>query len=164
MVPESATAKIAAQEAEVVRLRRELELAEAVLRGMRAILPEQRSSAGSDEIWNKAAPILSEASNAERMKGRQKGAISHPWRDALHILHMNYRDGFSEFNASAAANAAGLPNVRPKDALERLRAYLPLNYVEVVGGKFRVTDFAVQKYGFDRPRMEAPSTEEEEAP
>jgi hypothetical protein len=156
------SSKVAAQEAEVERLRRQLEIAEAVLRGMRAMLPDGPTSLPT---LNTARQVnLSthqQATEAARpttgFKGRQPGAISHQWRDTLHFLYLTYRDGFTEHNAARAAQEAGLSNVRARDALDRMKAYISLNYIEEYEDKFRVTEFAVQKYGFDRKENEPSS-------
>src|SRR5271166_6449939 len=95
-------AKIAAQEAEVARLRRDLEIAEAVLRGMHMIATQNQSPiiAQTAELRLNAAREADQELDrirSEVRKGRQPGAISHQWRDTLHMLHMNYRDGFTEY-------------------------------------------------------------------
>ena len=147
----SPAAKIVAQEAEVARLRRDLEIAEAELRGMKAMLPTAPTApVGHPEVWERGLPKLREAM-VGRTKGRQPGAISRQWRDTLAMLRMNYPfpEGFTEYSAATAAQAAGLPNVRPKDALDRLTAYLSHGYVErLADGKWLVTDLAAKKYGF----------------
>ena len=155
-------AKISAQEAEVARLRHDLELAEAVLRGMLAVVePSNRPPA---PIIGRVASIVptpnrplsgasmkASAGEFVSYRGRQPGAISRQWRDTLAMLRMNYPfpEGFTEYSAATAAQAAGLPNVRPKDALDRLTAYLSHGYVErLADGKWVVTDLAAKKYGF----------------
>jgi hypothetical protein len=165
--------KIEAQKGEVARLRRELEIAEAVLRGMQSMLPADLSTPRpprvSDDAWIDGMRKLATNINSERLqqtKGRQPGAISHQWRDTLRMLFMNYPDGFTEYNATIAAHENNLPNVKPRDALDRLMSYMTHNYVErVADGRWRVTDYAVQKYGFSSPKMnEAPEAETREAP
>ena len=129
---------------------------------LRAMLPEGTPSSPTSNHPRQAdhPPVAEKPPSARpttAFKGRQPGAISHQWRDTLHLLYLTYRDGFTEYNASRAAQEAGLPNVRPRDALERLKVYVPLNYVEQIGDKFRVTEFAVQKYGFNRKENEPSS-------
>jgi hypothetical protein len=103
--------------------------------------------------------------SAKASAGRQRGAISHQWRDTLALLWKNYPlpQGFTEYDAATAAQAAGLPNVEPKVALNRMTAYLSHGYVErLPNGKWRVTDLTAKKYGFSNNG--APSSEPEEAP
>ena len=87
--------------------------------------------------------------------GRQPGAISHQWRNILGMLYMAYPDGFTEYNVVTAAKSEGLENLRPKDALDRLRNYMTHGYTEYAGDKFVVTEFAAQKYDFRRHKIEA---------
>jgi hypothetical protein len=167
-------AKIKAQEATVERLRRELEIAEAVLIGMRAMLspppkaPMTNGPDKSEDVWRDLPRLWNEASAKTKgasTKGRQPGAISRPWRDTLAMLWMNYPfpEGFTEYNAATAAQSAGLPNVGPKEALERMKSYVVHNYVErLPTGKWRVTDHMVKKYGFSNKG--APSIAIEESP
>jgi hypothetical protein len=158
---------IIAKEAEIEKRRRELELMEAELRGMRAIL-RAPTSAGADPVVRtmQSAHVSPFATIAtELRRGRQPGAISHQWRDTLRMLFMSYPDGFTAHNAVVAARGNGLSNVKPQDAAERLTSYMGHNYVErLPDGNWRVTDFAVQKYGFHLPKMnEAPAEEPEGA-
>jgi hypothetical protein len=172
MTPDSSpSAKISAQEAEVARLRHELELSEAVLRGMKAMLPmSPRSpvaSTRSDDVWEQMLPTLKKAFS----KGRQPGAISQQWRNALCELLIISPDGFTNDDAAAAVVRQGLSNTRPKDAAERLESYVTHEYVERLrDGRWRITALFEQKYpnAMRRHRemlqMKASSSEPEEAP
>jgi hypothetical protein len=160
-------AKIASQEAKIARLRHELEIAEAVLSGMNAVVMAAVEPSVQVGITGRVDSFVSDnplrGVSIRASAGRQPGAISHQWRDTLGFLYMNYPDGFTEHNAAAAANAAGLPNVRPKDAWGRMKLYEQHNYVEKCGdAKLKVTDFAVQKYGFRPPKSMAPAALAEE--
>jgi hypothetical protein len=157
-------AKIASQEAKIARLRHELEIAEAVLSGMNAVVmtvvepSDQMSITGRVGSYVSDNPVRGASTKAST--GRQPGAISHQWRDTLALLWKNYPfpQGFTEYNAATAAQAAGLPNVGPKIALNRMTAYLSHGYVErLPDGKWRVTNFTAEKYGFGRNKDEAPS-------
>jgi hypothetical protein len=144
---------IRAKESEIERRRRELELMEAELRGMRAMLapPADSRDAPVVQTLQTALATGGVAAATEPRRGRQPGAISHQWRDTLAMLWMNYPypQGFTEYNAATAAQAAGLPNVRPADALERMTAYMNHGYVErLPDGKWRVTDLTANKYRF----------------
>ena len=172
----SPAAKIAAQETEVARLRHELELAEAVLRGMKAMLPAvatlpAASTSPRDAVWERGLGQLAKSTLSTRpAKGRQPGAISQQWRNALCHLLITRPDGFAEDEASAAAISEGLPNIRPKDAADRLGSYLAHEYVErLPNGDWRITDLFAQKYPNamrnlrEALQMKAPSSEPEEA-
>ena len=167
----SPAAKIAAQEAEVARLRHELELAEAVLRGMNAMLPTATTLV-PDAAWDRGIKLLSKSQLSSRpaLKGRQPGAISQQWRNVLCYLLITHADGFSDDEAAGAAIREGLPNIRPKDAADRLNSYLVHEYVErLQSGNWRITDLFAKKYpnSLRRQRealqMKAPSSEPEEA-
>jgi hypothetical protein len=169
-------AKVAAQEADVARLRHELELAEAVLRGMKAMLPAEATPPApaktqQDVAWDRGLRQLAKSmSSAQPAKGRQPGAISQQWRNTLCRLLITRPDGFADDEAAAAAISEGLPNIRPKDAADRLGSYLAHKYVErLPNGEWRITDLFAQKYpnAMRRQRealqIEAPSSEPEEA-
>jgi hypothetical protein len=161
-------AKIASQEAKIAHLRHELELAEAVLSGMKAVAMMVVEPSDSVSITGGAGSFASNKPLREAptkvSAGRQPGAISHQWRDTLSLLWENYPfpQGFTEYDAATAAQTAGLPNVEPKVALNRMMAYLSHGYVErLPDGKWRVTDLTAKKYGFSDKR--APTSEPVEA-
>jgi hypothetical protein len=162
-------AKIASQEARIARLRHELEIAEAVLSGMKAVVmtvaeqPDSVSITGADSSFVSDKPLRGVLTKAST--GRQPGAISRQWRDTLALLWKNYPfpQGFTEYDAATAAQAAGLPNVGPKIALNRMTAYLSHGYVErLPDGKWRVADLTAKKYQFSDKG--APTSELVEAP
>jgi hypothetical protein len=172
----SPAAKIAAQETAVARLRHELELAEAVLSGMKAMLPAVSTLPATaispqNAVWERGLGQLAKSTLTIRpAKGRQPGAISQQWRNALCRLLLTSPDGFDEDEASAAAIREGLPNIRPKDAADRLSSYLAHEYVErLPNGNWRITDLFAQKYPHsmrhqrEALEMKAPSSEPEEA-
>jgi hypothetical protein len=147
---------IQAKEAAIEAKEKELELLKAELRGMEAVADAMASHSGPSlgitrPAAQKMAPDHDASSERPTQKGRQPGAISHQWRDTLAMLWMNYPypQGFTEYNAATAAQAAGLPHVKPKDALERMTAYISHGYVErLPDGKWRVTNLTAKKYGF----------------
>jgi hypothetical protein len=167
----SPAAKVAAQEAEVARLRHDLELAQAVLQGMKAMLPPVGAPAAptmssQSDVWERGLKRLVPPS-----KGRQPGAISQQWRNTLCRLLITLPDGFTDDEAAAAAISEGLPNVRPKDAADRLNSYLAHEYVErLATGKWRITDLVPRKFPNtlkhqrDALRIRAPTGEPVEAP
>src|SRR5579871_6489044 len=147
---------IAAQEAKVAGLRRNLEIEEGVLRGMRLVAhpdvkpanlePEQSIAV---ENWNRIV--------AGSRRGRQPGAISREWRNTLGTLYRECPDRFSISDAVVAAQANGL-KAGTREAEDRIRAYLDVGYVERAGDGFKVGQVAVQKYGFaQRQTQEAPT-------
>jgi hypothetical protein len=172
----SPAAKIAAQEADVARLRRELELAEAVLRGMKAMLPAAATlpapvKSVQDVVWDKSLRELAKSTSpTQPAKGRQPGAISQQWRSTLCRLLITRPEGFADDEAAAAAISEGLPNIRAKDAADRLSSYLAHGYVErTANGGWRITDLFARKYPNSMRHqreileMKAPSSEPEGA-
>jgi hypothetical protein len=160
---------INAKEAQIEAKEQELVLLKAELRGMLAITDAMAASPRlsqipTSQVSSAAADPTDGVAERPPQRGRQPGAISHQWRDTLAMLWMNYPfpEGFTEYNAATAAQASGLPNVKPKDALERMTAYLNHGYVERLSdGKWRVTDLTAQKYRFSNKG--APSSEPEES-
>jgi hypothetical protein len=157
---------LAEQEAKVADLRKRADEAarlaereEDVLRGMRLMarvgsedepfLVQSSLSASERNLLHKGGVSL--------RRGRQPGAISREWRNALKNLHNGCPGGFSISEAVGAAHHVGLPNVKDRDAEDRMRAYLELGYVERVEGGYRVSELAAQKYGFSRQTAEAPT-------
>jgi hypothetical protein len=142
--------KIAAQEAEVARLDRELDLAKAVLRGMKAMLPETVALAvpsSQGDMWERGVKQLSKSLLiAKASKGRQPGAISQQWRNTLCRLLITRPDGFTDDEAAAAAMNEGLPNIRPKDAADRLASYLGRYVERLPTGGWRITNEVEKKY------------------
>jgi hypothetical protein len=132
----SPAAKIAAQEADVARLRHELELAEGVLRGMKAMLPAAATppapaKSHQDVVWDQGLRQLAKSmQSAQPAKGRQPGAISQQWRKTLCRLLITRPNGFADDEAATAAISEGIHNIRPKDAADRLGSYLAHEYVE----------------------------------
>jgi hypothetical protein len=169
---------IRAKEAEIAARRRELELMEAELRGMRAVfahvLPGKPTTHHLRPMSIETArasigqPHL--APTAGYRGGRQPGAISTPWR---HILSDAYHEagdaGFSENRIVGIAADNGI-SLKPSDARNRMLAYLPHRYVEEnpdISGVWRVTEYAAKKFGFFNKRLEkneAPDANAQEPP
>ena len=172
--------RIAAQEAKIENLLRQVDLEKAVLTGMRMMAGEPlraearlvRAAQLLDQRGRHIPTVADAATAAPSRAGRQPGAISHQWRNILRMLYMNYPEGFTEYNVVAAAAEEGLTNLRPKDALDRLRAHIGNSYVEFSGNKYHVTDFAAEKYAFTRAKtateflggIGVPSAEAKETP
>jgi hypothetical protein len=148
---------LAEQEAKVADLRktadravRLFETEEAVLRGMRLML-ETQDEPGMGSLFgpSRSASVIKHYQavvDSAARRGRQPGAISHQWRNALGNLHKGFPGGFTIAEVVGAAHHAGLPNVKDRDAEERMRSYLELGYVERVDGGFRVSELAANKY------------------
>jgi hypothetical protein len=142
-------------------VRRERELEEAVLRGMRLMVSDGRPF-NPDASLPDFLEIGVDTLVAPR-RGRQPGAISREWRNALRILHRGFPGGFDISEAVETARHVGLPKVKDRDAEDRMRAYLDLGYVERVDGGYRVSELAAQRYGFTRQTTEAPPADAEGA-
>jgi hypothetical protein len=152
--------RISAQEAKVSslrkkeeELRRERELEEAVLRGMRLM---------SDREQPDVVVVQAKVGSAALpRKGRQPGAISREWRDTLRELFL--LGPFSISEVVEAAHRNGLPHIQERTAEERMRVHIAIGYVEAVGRDYAVTDFFAKKYGFDADKTEAPTADAEGA-
>ena len=150
---------LAAQEAKAADLRRKAneasraaDMEEAVLRGMREAfeaIEGLKSFPGGERP--KQGVTLFQTTVEPPRRGRQPGAISHQWRETLRFLYENCPDEFSIDEVVGAAHRFDLPNVRDRDAEERMRAYLQNGYVELAGsGGYRVSEAVAIKYGFSR--------------
>jgi hypothetical protein len=154
--------RITAQEAKVSSLRkkeeearRERELEEAVLRGMRLMSAGHSPTADAEPS---SYPQFTMGATIMRRRGRQPGAISRQWRDTLRFLYEKCPSGFGIDEVVGAAHRYDLPNVRNRDAEERMRSYLQIGYVEQSDWGYRVSESAALKYGFSRPdTTEAPT-------
>lgn len=141
----------------ITSLKREVELLEAELRGMeiaaqwydaQATLPIVRPlSMGAMHI----APV--------RSGGRQKGAISHPWRDILGWLWENRHSGFNVHDVMEASRLLTELTLKPSDIPARILAHTDSGLVESFSGKYRVTPLAAQKFGFKQILNEAKTNE-----
>jgi hypothetical protein len=157
---------LAAQEAKAADLRRKAneavraaDVEEAVLRGMREAfdaIEGIKSFLADGHSRPYETGIQTSVLSAPR-RGRQPGAISHQWRETLRFLYANCPDGFSIDEVVGAAHRFDLPNVRDRDAEERMRSYIQIGYIDQRDRLYRVSDAAASKYGFKRFEMnEAP--------
>jgi hypothetical protein len=80
-------------------------------------------------------------------KGRQPGAISSEWRRTLMAMAARYPQGAAEEEIAELARLAGLPNVRSKDARDRMLKYETHNYVEAGPKGWHVTEYALKRFG-----------------
>lgn len=81
-------------------------------------------------------------------KGRQPGAISHPWRKTLLAIRREAPDGATEEHiATIAAREPELKNIRPRDVRARMESYTTHRYVEATPAGWRVTDVVGSKFG-----------------
>jgi hypothetical protein len=172
---------ISAREAKVERLRRELEIEEAELRGMKLMRDHfaQASAARSPVAFHaRRTQSLGEALIASREKesvqpgykgGRQPGAISKSWRLILSEL---YWDGAAPGQIGAtfdvqrviyAAQKRGI-QLRPSEVSTRMAHYETFDYVGSVPGGWRVSMAAAERFGFLRSPLknEAPNAKAQE--
>jgi hypothetical protein len=151
--PKAIAAEIAARRKKAADLRRQADLLDAEARGMEIVnnmATMQAAGSAPESVALVAAPLTSAppliGSPAITVhKGRQKGAISHTWREILGELYAQFPDGFSENEVCAAAARHNL-NIRPKDARDRMTSYIDSNYTAMIGDKFRVTHHALEKF------------------
>jgi hypothetical protein len=157
--------RISAQEAKVSSLRRkeeevrrERELEDAVLRGMRLMVSGDQPFS-SDAVLPDSIEIGVDTLVAPR-RGRQPGAISREWRNTLQSLYQSAPVPFTSTDVYTMAHVNGLPNVGLREAENRIRAYLDLGYLNRAGSGYQVSDLVVKKYGFSRPETtEAPTAD-----
>jgi hypothetical protein len=165
--------RILAQEAKVSdlrkkeeELRRERELEEAVLRGMRLMVQQsgqEGSLVGLGSLLNPSVSpeVVKEFEARTARRGRQPGAISREWRDTLRELFLFGPFGIPE--VVKAAHRHGLPHITERTAEERMRVHIAIGYVEAAGKDYAVTDSFAKKYGFDANKTEAPTADTEGA-
>lgn len=146
---------ISVKEEQVARLSRELEIAQAELRGMK-MYRDQHVAVESSRTMRathvtRNIKVGSSASNIGYRGGRQPGAISTAWRGILaDAYHAFGDDGFLEDDLISLANHHGI-RLKPSDARNRMLSYLPYSYVEENPdrrGNWRVTTLAAEKFGF----------------
>jgi hypothetical protein len=165
-------ATISAREAQIAQLRRNLEIAEAELRGMKLMrdqivggMPKRFRAAelGHFSVSGSASGKNKSSSGGYR-GGRQPGAISNTWKSILSDAWHECGDvGFMESKLVAFAARHGI-NLKPSDARGRMLSYAAYSYVEENpdhAGMWRVTQHAADKFGFntDPLKNETPSTE-----
>jgi|GEM_PF-3429198 len=165
---------IEARELSIQAKRRQLDLEEAELRGMKALRTQifrDTSLVGNSDAVILAVPIKKpprkDGSEVYR-GGRQPGAISAPWRRILSDLYWRMAqlthpgDSFDINDVVAVARSRGI-NLRPSEAAARMAHYQTFNYISVADrdGKFAVTRSAADKFGFTHSRLlnEAPNAE-----
>jgi hypothetical protein len=173
MNPSTPLDLISEREQTAAQMRRDLEVYEATTEGMRLMLaavrprpsptPQRPMATGNGAPASAAIPVRSPSG------GRPPGAISQNWRGVLYHLHGAYKKpgrGFSPDGLAKCAVAFGLPNLRPKDAKNRIANYIDHGYIE----RGDMDDYFVTDYAIDRFRawgpikpFEAPASEPTEA-
>lgn len=162
--PSDINAKIAAREAEVERLRRDLEISEAKLRGMKELRDQILGTMPDSVIGKVTGRLNGEGSKVKTSYrgGRQPGAISKEWRAILAKLYC-----LKKFDESAIIDAAKKHDINLKHSNARLQmaTYIRHGYVQEIDGVWNVTGIAAQKFGFLRGtnENEAPTSELEGA-
>lgn len=166
---------IAAREADIARMRHDLEIAEAVLRGMKLARDkfrkpsQQDTKSSADASENETAPKSPEHTSRAR-GGRQPGSISFVWRIILSEMYHDFSGGFTSGHLIPIAAKFGI-GVRAKDARDRLAAYAA-NDLVASDPAFPNSDFwyvtksAAKRFGFLEAKLkesEAPAEESEGA-
>lgn len=157
-------AEISARENEVARLRESIVLANVELAAFEkaASLRPVGSTGGDDDA--------SDSSDGEgRRRGRQQGAISRAWRNALGYLHLT-EDRFDYEKMLSTAQGCGI-NTSLASIRDRARDYVKQGLLEGSAEEgFRVTEKAASQFKFDQAPAaghgghspEVPEIEEEE--
>ncbi|MGO8740430.1 hypothetical protein [Rhodoblastus sp.] len=158
---------IATHAAKVDSLRRELELAEAELRGMQKLRTQllglPRAPVAEPSLY------MEKTGDSGYRAGRQRGAISQPWREILSEL---YWDGGQKGQIGAtfdikrvilAAQKRGV-RLRPSEVQARMAHYETFDYVGSVPGGYRVSMAAAERFGFIRNPLtnKAPNADAQE--
>jgi hypothetical protein len=163
--PSDINATIAARETEVERLRRDLEIAEAKLRGMKELRDQILGTKVTESATGKAFQLQRDTGSfnvaGSKAKGRQRGAISKEWRAILAKLYSLYM--FDESTIIDTAREHGI-NLKLSNARLQMAAYKGHGYVEDADGHWKVTNLAARKFGFREPNEnEVPTSELEGA-
>lgn len=156
--------RISAQIAKIKDIERRLAIESARLDGMLIILSSANSEGEKSEHQNASGtisitelqtpPIVSREDafghifGGVSFKGRQHGAISHRWRDIIESLYISFPEGFHCNQVVDAAKSHGADKLSPSAAEARMAAYIKSKYVEKIKDKFRITEYASNKYGF----------------
>jgi hypothetical protein len=162
---------IAARETDVERLRRELEIAEAKLRGMKELRDALLGPSATVALQAQTTvPTSSGLPKLGFRGGRQPGAISQLWRRILSDLYWGQGMDTPSIGATfdlqrvvSAAQKHGI-RLRPSEAEARLSHYETFDYVGRVPDGFRVSLNAAIKFGFEKNPLkeEAPNAKAQE--
>lgn len=109
-------------------------------------------------ISERASVVKFNGETPQRRKGRQRGDISHKWRQIL-VDAQSDRGTFDANQLHVAAAARGA-KLRRRDVHSRMKQYAKLGILEPVGegGLFRLTETARTKFGSSiGPKNETPA-------
>ena len=152
------THEIESRRQKITSLKREVELLEAELRGMEIAAQWYDAQATlpiGESLSRRTAHVA-----PVRSGGRQKGAISHPWRDILGWLWENRHSGFNVHDVMEASRLLTELTLKPSDIPARILAHTDSGLVEPFSGKHRVTPLAAQKFGFKQILHEVKTNED----
>lgn len=117
------------------------------------------------EDASRLRPVPQEAPRAKTdaggSRGRQPGAISKQWRKVLLASAAKYPDGASETELADLARMEGLHTVRPRDVRGRMADYEGHGYVQPAPNGWRVTPYAISKFGSETAQDGSDSMEDE---
>jgi hypothetical protein len=181
ITPQQIESLISSFAAKVERLKHDLEIAEAELRGMTTLrdrlsqpdpitkmVVAQRMrirvppKLGGSDLHS--IPSSSEVIEGGYRGGRQPGAISKTWRGILSGLYWDTSpldEAFDDAHIVKFAKRYGI-TLRPSEAATRMEHYSKFGYVTINDGAYRVTSIAAEKFGFDKGPLknEAPASAE----
>lgn len=145
---------IEAQRAKVAAQRAELQISEAVLRGMELL--EASYSAGKVAVAPKrsvAPKPAREAAEGQKAGGKPQGSISMNWRKVLGTFYAVD----AHFSAAEVVAREMLLNgrmLRPRAVRRLFDGYAAHGFIEIgEDGLYRVTNTAAARFGFDRAPM-----------
>lgn len=155
MKPDDLQTQIEFRERKIADLRRQLDVLEGEVRGMRLAMkymhnPSLISATAIPAIESPSfsAPTreVEANSNQERRGGRQHGSISMPWRRILAHLLQEHPLGFGDEDVIAAARLENI-RLRPKDARDRMHHYQKTKLIDIASdGRYSVSSAANERF------------------
>lgn len=156
---------IEAQRAKIAAQRAELQISEAVLRGMELVEASYSADKPAVAAKRSAPPKpAQQATNSAKVAGKPQGSISMNWRTVLNTFYA-HNDRFSAAEVVARENLLHGRMLRSRAVRRLFEGYAALGFIEIGGDSlYRVTDTAAARFGFDRaPLAERLVNEAEDA-
>lgn len=142
---------IEAQRAKIAAQRAELQISEAVLRGMELVEASYVTGHTAVAPKRSAAPKPApQTDNGPKVGGKPKGSISLNWRKVLSSFYAT-NGRFSESDIKARELQINGRVLRGRAVRRLFEGYAELGFIEIgEDGLYRVTDTAAERFGFDR--------------
>lgn len=148
MATDALDEKIEATQREAAELRARLALVELKLSAYEKSARLRPSARVAANVSAQSFPLAEQVATGKR-GGRKPGAISRRWQTILKGTAAHYPAGATPADIASFGSAAGLQNLKPKDAKQQADKYVQIGYMEQVGeDRYRVTETACNRYGF----------------